>query len=94
MHARLQALEARDTLLVQRDDLAVEDGVVGAGQCLRDLRGLRILLGAVEEIPRLETHLTAVDEGDRADTVPLRFISEVRRVEWLLRRGREHRLDL
>src|SRR2546426_1306825 len=94
VHPRLQALEARDTFLVERDDLAVEDRVVRAGQRLGGLCRLGILLGAVEKVARLKTDLTAINEGDRAHAVPFRFVREVRRVEWLVRGGREHRRDL
>src|SRR5439155_24978027 len=53
-----------------------------------------ILLRAVEEVPRLKADFSPIDERDRADAVPLRLVGEVRRVEWLIRRGREHRHDL
>src|SRR5439155_3921363 len=94
MHARLQALEARNALGVERHDLAVEYGVIRTGERLCGLRRLGILLGAVEKVARLRTDLSPIDEGDRAHPVPFRFVGEVGRVEGLVRRRREHRLDL
>ena len=94
VHPRLQPLEARHALGVERHDLAIEDCVVRAGERLGRLRRLGILLGAVEEVPRLQADLSPIDERDGADAVPLRLVGEVWRVEWLVRRGREHRHDL
>ena len=78
VHARLEPLEARHTLLVERDDLAVDDRLIPAGHRLGDLGRLGILGRAVEKVARLETYLATVDERDRPDPVPLRLVNEVR----------------
>src|SRR5438309_8483250 len=54
VHPRLEALEAGHALRVERDDLAIDDRLIATGQGLGDLRRLRVLLGAVEEVARLE----------------------------------------
>ena len=84
MHPRLQPLEARHAFLVERDDLAIDDRLIAAGHRLGELRRLGILLRAIEQIARLEAHLAAIDERDRANAVPLRLVDEVRRIEGLI----------
>jgi hypothetical protein len=78
VHSRLQPLEARSTALVERDDLAVEDRLIRAGQRLGHAVGLGVLARAVEQIARLKARDPAIDERDRADAVPLRLEREVR----------------
>src|SRR5438093_1417174 len=94
MHARLQPLEAWNALLVQRHDLAIEDGLIRAGQGLRRLCPLGILLRAIEEVPCLQTDLAAIYERDRPHAVPFRLVDELGRVERLIRGRGEHRHDL
>ena len=94
MHPRLELLERRHALLVERDDLAVDDRLVRARERLRDLMRLGVLRGAVEQVARLETHDAAVNEGERADAIPFWLEREVRRIERLVRSDREHRIDL
>ena len=78
MHPRLQPLESRNPLLVERDDLAVDDRLVSTGERFGDLRRLRVLARAVEEVARLKAHLAAVDEGEGAYPVPFGFVDELR----------------
>ena len=77
MHARLEALERRHALLVERDDLAVHDRLISTRQRLGDLVSLGILRGAVEQVPRLQTDHPTVDERERAHAVPLRLEREL-----------------
>src|SRR5438105_14111422 len=84
MHPRLQPLESRNPLLVERDDLVVDDRLVSTGERFGDLRRLRVLARAVEEVSRLKAHLAAVDEGEGAYPVPFGSVDELRRVEELV----------
>ena len=78
MHARLQPLERGHAVLVERDDLAVHDGLISPSQRLGDLVRLGVLRGAVEQIPGLQTDDPAVDECEGAHAVPLRLERELR----------------
>ena len=70
VHALLQASEVGAALLIERDDLAVQDGLVGAEAPVQ-ARELRIAVADLFEVAAFETHLAGRAVGDRADSVPM-----------------------
>ena len=92
MHARLEALEARPALGVERDDLAVEDHAPRA-QLARERAHLRIARREVGEVAALQRDVAVVEEGDRADAVPLDLEAPVLLVAGQLAGPGQHRRE-
>ena len=70
--ARLNQMKARDALLVEHRDFAIENGLL-RGDLVRHDGQLGILALAVQAAARSEADLLVVEEGDGADAVPFDF---------------------
>ena len=88
----LEQAEVRSTLVVERHDLAVDDGLIGLDPAWRVEQPREVRLGVVE-VPRQDPRPTAIDQGLHAKPVPLDLEQPVRVIERLAREGRQHRLD-
>ena len=90
--AALEELEARDVVLVERDDLAVQDKVV-TRQATERTRHLRELYRHVLQVARHEPDAAAVAIGDDAVAVVLLLVDPAGAVEGLAHQRRQHGTD-
>ena len=93
VHAALQDAEVRASFGIERHDLAVEDGILGANQ-ERQLTQFGVMRGDVAAITRDQPQLLPVDLRLDAHAVPLEFIYPARIAERRLARRRQHGLEV
>ena len=91
--ARLDQVEARDALVVEHRDFAIEHGLARR-HVVRDHGQLGILPLAAQPAARLQPKiLFAINEGDGAHAVPLHFEEPVFAARRPFGEGRQHGLD-
>ena len=89
----LQQAEVRPTVVVERDHLAVHDGLARLDPRWRRQEAREVGLRVVA-VAREQTHLAVADDGLHAVPVPLDLEQPVLVTERLRGQGREHRLDV